>query len=440
MANNLTGENETYNRASTPYTSYSRSAGVSSYRRRRRQRRVFRVFFILVLAAILGGGAVVLGGRYIEKGGFSLISKQETEVSEQEEEAPVKLDPAQITLVAAGDVVMNSTVVQSGLLESGAYSFDHLFSHLSGELSGFDLRIVDQETNLPGSKFGFGMSTPLNAPQELGRAEIASGFNVILRATDHTLDNWYEGIHNELQWWKSEYPDVPLLGVAEPDPEQNPGLSDYVNNVYIYEKDGFKIAILNHTWGVNDESRGVVSALAEDKIVNDVNAARSAGVDLIVACPHWGVEYNTETSEEEIAFAWIYANCGVDVVIGSHPRVLQRTEVFTTESGHRMVCFYSLGCLISSLDGPSLVGGLAEITLSRDETGTCSVSSAVLKPVVTHRANGDAYGTYTLAEYSDDLAHESWDWSLGPEEINRQCAEILGEGYDAAAGEYRVAL
>jgi poly-gamma-glutamate synthesis protein (capsule biosynthesis protein) len=435
-------ENDLTQLSRGPYSKYSRFAGVESYRKRRRQSKVFQVVVYVLLIMVVGTATFLLGWRLLDDRpitGAGYI-EQEDEVVEEEpepEETPA-LPATEIKLLMTGDVVMNHAVVESGLKESGAYGFDHLFSNLRGELSSFDLRLVGQETGLAGSKFGFGAWMPLNAPQELGRAEVSAGFNVILRASDHTLDNGNEGVHNELAWWQSEYPNLPLLGVAEPDPAANPGLNDYVNNVYIYEKEGLKIAVLNHSWAIPEESYGVVSPLTEDKIVADVNKAREAGAQIIIACPHWGAEDEVEPTEEEKSFAQIYANNGVDVVIGTHPRVLQRTEVLEGPDGHKTACYYSLGCLVSSLYSQNFLGGLAEVTIARNEEGVCSVKSAVLKPVVTHRGNGEDYSVYLLSAYTDDLTNSSWDSDLTPAEATRRCTEVLGEGYDAEKFELRV--
>lgn len=436
MSDKYSNDYGTSGRGTGPYSRYSRSAGVGSYHRRRHQSIVFRSVIMAMLTVVLGGALFLLGRHY-----FAPPAPQ-PEPTEEETAAPAKKDtakPAEITLVAAGDVIMNSSAVESGAKESGAYGFDHLFTHVAEEISSYDVRIVSQETNLPGSKFGFGSTDPLNAPQELGRAEMSAGFNVVLRASDHTLDNGYEGLHNELQWWDSEYPDTPLLGVSEPNLEENPGLSNYVDNVYFFEKDDFKIAILNHTWGVGDEDNGVLSSLSEDKIAADVQKARDEGAELIVACPHWGMENSTEPSEEETTFAQVYANNGVDLVIGTHPRVLQPVEVIEGEGGKRTVCFYSLGCLLSSLNSDNLIGGLAEVTLSRDENGACSVTSARLRPVVTRRGTGEEFSVYPLSQYDDEVAQGSWDY-LTVEAVNARCAEILGDGYNTDEELYTVSL
>lgn len=424
------------------FARYSRFGGIDSYRRKRRQGRVFRFFMRLFLISVIAAVGFLVGRQYLGELPlpFAGTEPEPQAVEEVPEEPIATQQPAKITLVAAGDVIMNSAVVESGLKPSGAYGFDHLFQNLAEELDKFDLRIVDQETGLAGSKFGFGHARPLNAPQELGRAEANAGFNVILRATDHTLDNGHEGLHNELMWWKSEFPTMPLLGVAEPDPQGSFGYNDYVGNVYLYEKDGFKVAVLNHSWGIGEEDSSVVSALTEEKVEFDVRKAREAGAELIVACPHWGMEGVVELSEEETTFSQLYADLGVDLVIGGNPRVLQRAEVIEGKDGHKTVCFYSLGCLVSSLYSQNLVGGLAEVTLARDDSGACSVTEAVLKPIVTHRAASTDYGVYLASDYTDELALSSWDASQTPEEISRHCKEVFGDAYDAEAMEVRIAV
>lgn len=443
LVGDTNNEFDSSRRSDVSYTRYSRSLGVGEYQKRRKRGTAFRCAVYCVLLVVMGATAFLFGRRYfgdLPLSGAGYVEQKEEAAEEQPEPEAATNTPVKVSLLMAGDVIMNGSAIDSGSKDSGAYNFDHLFTHLTSELSAFDLRLVDQETCLPGSKFGFGAYRPLNAPQELGRAEVSAGFNVILRASDHTMDNGEEGVHNELAWWKSEYPNLPLLGVAEPDPDNNPGLNDYVNDVYIYEKEGLKIAVLNHSWSIGEESQHIVSALTEDKIASDAKKARDAGADIIVACPHWGAENNTEPSEEETIFAKTYADNGVDVVIGTHPRVLQRIEVLDGPDGHKTVCYYSLGCLISSLYSQNMLGGLAEITLERDESGSCSVQSAVLKPVVTHRGSGEDYTVYLLSDYTDELAQTSWDGDLTPEEATRRCTEILGEDYDAEACEYRVSL
>jgi len=401
--------------------------------------KIFKAVIAFVLIAIIGSAAVLYGRAYFDYENLPFdVPELPSRSSEGVEAATgTEIKAATMRVASAGDVIMNSSVVDSGKLESGAYSFNHLFTHLTHELVTFDLRTLSQETAMAGSAYGFGYSWPLNAPQELGRAEVASGFNVILHATDHALDTGYEGMHNELSWWHAELPNTPVIGIAEPDPVANPGLSDYVGNVFTVEKDGFRIAILNHSVGIVDNDRHVVSALDEEKVRQDVQKAKDIGAEMIVACPHWGTEGTYEVTEEQIRFAHLYADLGVDVIVGTHPRVLQRAEVLQGANGHRTVCFYSVGCLTSSLNQENFLGGLAEFVLSRAEGGGCSITSATIKPIVTYRAGGDAYTTYLLSDYTDELAWSGWD-GISRDTYQARCQEILGEGYNTETCELRL--
>ena len=427
-------------RADSSYSRFSRSAGISEYRRRRRAGRVFKWVSAIILIAIIGGAGLLFGQRILDMPIFkpsSNGSEAPEKKAEVQEETISTVQPAQISLAMVGDVVLNSSALDSGLKDNGDYDYTPLFSNVSPEVKQHDVRIVAQETNLPGDGYGYGSMRPLNAPQALGQAEVGAGFNVVLRANDHTMDNGTEGLHSELNWWNSEYPKIPVLGVSDPEVEEAVVSNGYASNVYVFEKDGFKVAILNHTWDVSEQDTRYLSALDEQKISADVKRARDAGAQMIVACPHWGQEDDIEPTEDEVKYAQFYANNGVDVIIGTHPRVLQRAEVLQGKDGHKTVCFYSLGCFVSSLSTMNLVGGLAEVTLERDSAGACSVKSAVLKPVVTHRANRGEYTVYLLGKYTEEMGQTGWDY-FPPEEATQICTQTLGDRYNAEESVLRV--
>lgn len=438
----MNGDRMDSNGQGSPSSRYSRSEGVASYRRRRRVSKIARGLVAVVLLAILGGTAYLFGRQYITVD-LPTVSNESNKRRASEDDTETHYEPVDITLIAVGDVTVNSQqLVQSGLKESGSYDYDHLFEHIKAQLNPEDLRIVSQETNLAGSDYGFGNMAMLNAPQELGRAEVSAGFNTVLRASDHSMDWGEQGLHNELSWWHTNEPYIKVLGVAEPDPDTNPGLSDFVNDVYVFEKNDVKVAILNHTspYNIAEESQGYISVLTEEKIAADVQKAKDAGADFIVACPHWGQEGVAELSEEQTTFAQYYADQGVDLILGAHPRVLQPVEVLKGSGGNKTVCFYSLGCYVSGGAGDNLIGGLADVRLSRDSAGTCSVSSATLKTLITHQGFGTEFTVYPVSEYTDELAMSSSDPTLTPEQIGIRCTELLGEAYDVNAASMSVQL
>ena len=60
--------------------------------------------------------------------------------------------------------------------------------------------------------------------------------------------------------------------------------------------------------------------------------------DLIVACIHWGEEKATEPNEEQIEYGHRAIDLGADLVIGTHPHVLQGIEEYNGG-----IIAYSLG-------------------------------------------------------------------------------------------------
>lgn len=69
-----------------------------------------------------------------------------------------------------------------------------------------------------------------------------------------------------------------------------------------------------------------------------IKMAKDAGAELVILSIHWGIEKENEADEEQIAAAHTAIDCGADVVIGTHPHVLQGIEKYNG----RYIC-YSLG-------------------------------------------------------------------------------------------------
>ncbi len=346
-----------------------------------------------------------------------------------------------------GDVLMHDEIIDSGVQSDGSYNFDFVYDNIKEYIDAADWRILNQETVMGDPSIGYhltmGAAGPkMNTPTALADTEARFGFNTILKATNHTLDLGYNGLGHELDYWKSTYPNIPVVGVSNPnDPDDKS--RDYVNNVYIFEKDGFKVGILNYTWATNENFDATtdatyVSYMSEDKIRADVEKARAAGAEMLVACPHWGIEYDTQPSEEELTYSKLFCELGVDLILGAHPHILQPVEVLQNAEGHKTVCFYSLGNYVAAslMDANSLIGGIARATLNRAEDGTYSVSAASLVPVVICHTYGPNMTAFPITKWTNDLAAQGTRPQLTPDFANSFCADVLGQGYDAASGTF----
>lgn len=344
----------------------------------------------------------------------------------------------EIELMMVGDVLMHDNVLKSGLSADGKYSFDHLFKNILSDIQHADIRIANQETILVGEKFGFSGYPRFGSPFSLGDAEADAGFNVILHATNHALDKGLKGIESCCDFWSASHPEIAVLGINRTKHEYN--------RIYVYEKNGFRVAILNYTFESNvlplpKSKPYCLNMFDREKMLTDIKTAKQSA-DMVVVCPHWGTEYITSTDTNQREWTEFFLFAGVDVVIGTHPHVLEPVEMLYDTSGHSMLVYYSLGNFISNqLEMPRLIGGMAKITLVKDKGG-CYISRYSLVPTVTHKEFGyKGFTSYKLADYTDTLAdRNNIKTADGFSEFSVSyasalCSDVLGKDFRIENGE-----
>ena len=342
--------------------------------------------------------------------------------------------PDELAVLAIGDVLVHRSVWESGVRADGTRAYDHLFAQVADDVAAADVAVVGQETILGGEGLGLSGYPTFNSPQEIGDAEAAAGFDVSLGASNHALDKGMAGIESALSYWRSAHPEVLVTGIADS--------QEAFDVIPLVEREGHRIAVLNYTYGTNGiplPQPWAVRLLDEARIAEDAEAARAAGAEAILAFPHWGVEYAAGPSDDQRRWAQVLADAGVDAIIGSHPHVMQPFEVIESAEGRAVPVFWSLGNFTStSPRKDTMVGAMAQVSLRFD--GGCEVTSCTLTPLVTHRADGTAFTTYRLRDYTEELAAANQvrlvsgcaDFSL-PWCVDF-CAERLGDGFDAASG------
>lgn len=416
-------------------------------RKRRRSRWNVKLIAVLVIALVVITGGIVLAvsgiSKHSDSSNTARNNGETTAETVTEEETTTKVPTVEVDLMMIGDMLMHEGVTKSGIMDDGSLNYDHLFANIEDDISAADVKIVNQETILGGSEFTYSGYPTFNSPWELGDAEVKAGFNIILHATNHTLDKGLKGVENCLYFWKNYHPETTVLGINETE-------EDY-ENIYVYEKEGFKIAFLNYTYGTNgipipDSKPYIVNMLDKDKITQDVTKAKQLA-DMVIVLPHWGTEYVYTPDSNQNYWTQLFLSLGVDVVIGTHPHVLEPVEVVSDDNGHEMLVYYSLGNFVSNQDQkPRMIGGMAKMTLVKDETG-CYVKSYNLTPVITHKLFGQkAIATYKICDYTESLASGNAirrdsgcsDFSLSY--CQTLIKQILGDNYDESTGELNVSL
>ena len=327
----------------------------------------------------------------------SEIHGSETEGSEVVTE-PTEEDADTLQVVMVGDMLMHSKIVDSGKQEDGSYNFDHLFQNVKDFITEADIAIVNQETIMGGPKYGYTGYPSFNTPYALADSLVDAGFNVILHATNHTLDKGKTGVLNCMDYWDTTYPNIKYIGMNRTQEAQD--------EIYVYEQDGFKIAILNYTYGTNgikipSDMPYLVNLMDEDKIRADIRKAEEIA-DFTILCPHWGTEYKLQATSSQKEWAQIFLEEGVDLVIGTHPHVIEPVEWLTDDEGNKMLVYYSLGNFVNGTASKGsgvtnrMVGGIADVTLGRNENGEVEIVEYGAVSIVCHVGKGTEYTEETM--------------------------------------------
>ena len=344
-----------------------------------------------------------------------------------------------LTLIMVGDILLHTPVENAALQEDGTYNFDTIFEHTKEELQAADLAIVNQEVIIGGEELGISGYPAFNAPYTVGDALVEAGFDVVCHGTNHALDKGKKGLLNCIAFWRENYPDMAVLGIHDSQESQD--------NIYIYEQDGMKIAILNYTYGTNGIAMPegmpyAVDMLNEQKVITDIQKAEEMA-DFTVVCPHWGTEYHLTQSAAQEKWAKLFAKYGADLVIGTHPHVIQPMEWVTDEeTGHELLVYYSIGNFVNwtSESGTGIanrmVGGMAEVTLVKNDDGKVQIAEYGVEPVVCHLEQGiNGVTVYKLKDYTEELAEKNQiclqDAAFSKEYCERLCEEVWVDVWEA---------
>ena len=343
---------------------------------------------------------------------YTLISKPQKEAVEaaalEEQKAKEAAETPEIStasVIAVGDNLYHSKLYESGEYDSGVWNYDHIYTHVLDQIQAADVAMIDQETVFAPSHDAVSSYPSFATPQEVGDAIIKAGFNVVESATNHADDYGYDYLKNTLDFWSTNYPDIPVLGIH--------ATQEDADTVKTKEVNGIKIAFLDYTYGTNNSGLGdgydyMLDIFDKDKITAMIQKAKQVS-DCIIFVAHWGTEDETMPNEFEKQWAAFLMQQGVDVIIGGHPHVLQPYGQLSDDQGHSTTVFYSLGNFVSTQQElPELLEGMASFTIQKSTLNgksTIQILSPEVKPMVMHyNHDSGEYGPYMLDDYTEELA------------------------------------
>lgn len=288
-----------------------------------------------------------------------------------------------ISFAAFGDLLAHEPIYRYGLLQDETFSF--LFENFEDIISDSDVSIINQETTLTDNPVMYSDYPRFATPVNIGQAIVAAGFDVVTCATNHALDQGADGVNFTKHFFDTNH--VTCLGIqSEEETDDKP--------YEILTRKGVRFALLNYTYGTNGipipaENPYMVHLLEdENKIRNDIEKAR-LDADFVIVFAHWGTEYSSQIDASQQKWTQVFLDGKVDVVIGTHPHVLQPYEMLTDDTGHKMLVYYSIGNFISAQQEKSCIkGGMARFTISLTPSGY-QISEYSLQPLeITWQGKG----------------------------------------------------
>ncbi len=262
-----------------------------------------------------------------------------------------------MSLIMVGDNLIHSSIYKEAHRNANnkGYNFKPMLTYIKEKVKGYDVAYYNQETILGGSGIGLSDYPCFNSPYEAGGNMVDIGFNLVSTATNHTMDRGEQAILNSRKYWDKQE-DVLAVGSYNS--------SEQRDEVKIMEKNGITYTMLNYTYGtngipvpegkeylvnvwptdlrINDPKRDTKYQEYKEKVKEDIARVRDK-VDVLIVAMHCGIEYTTEPSEYQKDEAKFLSEQGVDLVIGTHPHVLEPVEWIDDT-----LVFYSLGNFISA--------------------------------------------------------------------------------------------
>ena len=263
-------------------------------------------------------------------------------------EDPVEPIEHRATILVAGDLMVHTPQLSAARTADG-YDFSSAFSWIRPLIEEADLSIVNLETTL--AEKGAYTGYPLfRSPVAVADAIREAGFDVALMANNHCMDCGARGARETIAALDKRGIRHTGVFLSEVERRAMP---------HLYLRFGeLSMVLLNYTYGTNGMpvvAPAVVNRIDTVQMKADLARAREWMPDCVAVALHWGVEYERKPNREQRQLAeWLHRE-GVQLIIGSHPHVVQP---IVQDSLRQTLTIYSLGNLLSNQRKRYTDGGL----------------------------------------------------------------------------------
>jgi poly-gamma-glutamate synthesis protein (capsule biosynthesis protein) len=260
---------------------------------------------------------------------------------------------ASINLAAVGDMMMARTIGERIIQNEG----ESIFASVAPLLQQADLAFGNLECSIGEDGTRAEKGYTFRAPVETAQLLKQAGFGLLSLSNNHILDYGDSTFEQTLDLLHNE--GILTVGAGRNSTEaRSPGL------VTIH---GIRIAFLSYadipkeyqgfdaySWTAGPDTPGIAWA-DPTEIDSDIQAIR-ATVDYVVVLFHFGVEGAEKPSNKQIELAQLAIDSGANIVIGSHPHILQPIEEY-----HGGLIAYSMGNFV--FDGFQDAANISQILM-----------------------------------------------------------------------------
>lgn len=379
-----------------------KSTSRKAQHRRLNYKRVFIFFAIVILLISLP----IIGVSKLFKGNKT-----------QEASAPVVEQPKDITInmVAIGDIMChNSNFKDAYNSETKTYDFSYVFEDIKSYIQEADIAIGNLETTFAGEKVGYSGYPTFNTPEQLAQNLVDLGLDVVSTANNHSLDKNYAGIEGTIN--ELDKVNLSHTGTYKSKEDQDTIITKNVN--------GINIAFLSFTYGTNGikvpkGKEYCINLIDENLMLDQIAKAKELNPDIICVSMHWGEEYKLKQNKKQEQLADFLFKNGVDIILGSHPHVLEPMEkrTVTLEDGTTKDGFliYSLGNFMSGQVAENTMNTIIlqlQITKHVD-TGKLTIDKVSYVPIYMYNRGDNQPKKFKILDINKMItAYENGDKSV----------------------------
>lgn len=276
----------------------------------------------------------------------------------------IPVNGQEISLLFFGDIMGHGGQIQSAKQSDGSYDYASSLRYIEPTFRSANIVAGNLEVTFAGPPYaGYPAFT---SPDELGMALKDAGVNTLVTANNHSYDKGRRGMERTIDQLEELY--FVRTGTFKDSTDFQ------VNNPKIINVEGIRLALLNYTYGTNGISvrqPNIVNHIIHSEMAEHLEKAQNLSPDKIIVFIHWGNEYQTTPSLAQKETADFLFSQGADIIIGSHPHVVQPMHLLNEVVGKEQLVVYSLGNFVSNQRKDYTDGGvMLRVELSKKDSLT----------------------------------------------------------------------